>query len=111
MKISRQNYNDVTVIELQGNLDLDNVDQLQDVVAEVISEHKSGIVLDLSNVGFVDGKALETLLWTRDYCDQNSCQLRLAGLEENCAKILEVTRLDGVFDCYTELAEAVKSFA
>jgi len=35
----------------------------------------------------------------------------LAGLDENCAKILEVTRLENEFDRYAELAEAVKSFA
>jgi hypothetical protein len=37
--------------------------------------------------------------------------MRLAGLDENCTKILEITRLDGQFDCYDELAKAVKSFA
>jgi hypothetical protein len=35
----------------------------------------------------------------------------LAGLDENCAKILEVARLENEFDRYAELAEAVKSFA
>ena len=36
---------------------------------------------------------------------------RLAGLDENCAKILEITQLEDKFDRYAELAEAVKSFA
>ena len=59
----------------------------------------------------IDSAGLETLLWTRDYCDENNSQLRLAGLDENCSKILEITRLDKEFDSYAELAEAVKSFA
>jgi hypothetical protein len=37
--------------------------------------------------------------------------LRLAGLDENCSKILEITRLQDEFDCHAELAKAVKSFA
>jgi hypothetical protein len=35
----------------------------------------------------------------------------LAGLDENCVIILEITRLEKEFDRYAELAEAVKSFA
>ncbi len=111
MKIKTQNYNDVTVVELQGELDFDFTEMLKNSISEVIGIHKKGIVLDFSAVGFIDSKGLELLLWIRDYCNQNKTQLRLAGLDENCEKILEVTRLDDEFDRYAELAEAVKSFA
>jgi len=47
----------------------------------------------------------------RDCCLENGRELKLAGLDENCAKILEITRLEEKFDRYAELAEAVKSFA
>ena len=111
MRIKTQDYNDVTVIELQGELDSDSTELLQNTVSEMISADKTGIVLDMSNVGFIDSQGLEKLLWARDYCDDNKCRLRLAGFDENCTKILEVTRLDKEFDHYAELTEAVKSFA
>jgi len=50
-------------------------------------------------------------LWARDYCTENGCEFRLAGLDENCSKILEITRLEKEFEHYPELAAAVKSFA
>jgi anti-anti-sigma factor len=65
----------------------------------------------MSDVGFIDSAGLEQLLSVRDYCNENDCQLRLAGLDETLMKILEVTRLENEFECYAELAEAVKSFA
>lgn len=111
MKVKKQNYNDVSVAELQGELDVDSVETLREVVGQIIAEGKAGIVLDLKGTGFIDSAGLETLLWARDYCDDNNCQLRLAGLDENCSKILELTRLDTEFDCYAELSGAVKSFA
>jgi len=111
MRVKTQDYNEVTVIELQGELDGDSTELLQNTISEIISSHKAGIVLDMSNVGFIDSLGLEKLLWARDYCDENKCQLRLAGFDENCRKILEVTRLEKEFDHYAELAEAVKSFA
>ncbi len=111
MRIHRQDYNDVTVIELQGELDGEVAEPLKSAITEAIANQRMGLVVNMSDISFVDGQGLELLLWVRDYCRQNKTQLRLAGLDENCAKILEITRLHDEFDCHAELAEAVKSFA
>jgi anti-anti-sigma factor len=110
MRIRTQDYNNVTVVEMQGELDGDFAEQLRNTISDVITTSKTGIVLDIRAVGFIDSKGLEQLLWARDYCNENKRGIRIAGLDENCAKILEITRLDNEFDCYTELSEAVKSF-
>ena len=111
MKIRTQDYNDVTVVELQGDLDSDSAELFQNAITDIIAKRKAGIVLDMSAVGFIDSQGLEQLLWARDYCNENKRELRLAGLDENCVKILEVTRLENEFDRYAELSQAVKSFA
>ena len=111
MKVRAQDYNDVTVVELQGEFDGDAIELFQNTITDIIAKHKAGIVLDMSGVGFVDSQGLEQLLWSRDYCSENKSEIRLAGLDENVGKILEITRLESEFDRYAELAEAVKSFA
>ena len=111
MRIRTQDYSDVTVVELQGEFDGDSGELFQSTISDIIPKRRSGIVLDMSGVGFVDSQGLEQLLWSRDYCNENKRELRLAGLDENLTKILEVTRLENEFDRYAELAEAVKSFA
>ncbi|MBP7049545.1 MAG: STAS domain-containing protein [Phycisphaerae bacterium] len=111
MRIRRQDYDEVTVVELQGEIDGEVVEPLRNAVTEIAGGQRKGIVLDMSDVSFLDSQGLELLLWVRDYCRQNKIQLRLAGLDENCCKILEITRLQDEFDCHAELAEAVKSFA
>jgi anti-sigma B factor antagonist len=111
MKIKTQDYNDLTVVELHGELTVDFVDMLKNTMNDLVARQKFGIVLDLSNIGFIDSKGLECLLWLRDYCRENSCALKLAAITENCAKILEITRLEKEFDRYGELAQAVKSLA
>jgi anti-anti-sigma factor len=111
MRIRTQDYNNVTVVELQGELDGDFTELLQDTITDIITTNRTGIVLDMSSVGFIDSQGLEELLWVRDYCNENKRGVRLAGLDENCVKILEITRLENEFDRYTELSEAVKSFA
>jgi anti-anti-sigma factor len=111
MKIRTQDYNNVAVVILQGEFDSDVAELFRNTITGIITKPKTGIVLDMSGVGFIDSAGLEQLLWARDYCSENKCELRLAGLDENCAKVMEITRLASEFDCYTELAQAVKSFA
>jgi len=111
MKVKIQDYNDVTVVELQGELDGDVIELFRNTITDIIARHKTCIVLDMSGVGFIDSQGLEQLLWSRDYCNENKRELRLAGLDENCKRILEITQLENEFEHYSELAEAVKSFA
>ena len=110
MKIETQNYKNVTVVELQGEFIAEAMKAFQDTTSSSIATGTTGIVLDMTNVGFIDSISLEQLLWLQSYCGQNNCQLKIAGLDENCTKIFEITRLDSQFDTYSELAEAVKSF-
>jgi anti-sigma B factor antagonist len=110
MRIKTQDYNEVTVIELQGELDGEMSGTLRNTMTDIVTGGKAGVVLHISGVGFIDSEGLELLLWAKEYCAENHCQLRIAGLDENCSKILEVTRLESEFDLYAELAEAVKSF-
>lgn len=111
MKIRIQDYNEVAVVEMQGELNIDSIELFKNTTSNITTAHKAGIVLDMSNVSFIDSAGLEQLLYVRDYCNDNNCQLRLAGLDETLMKILEVTRLENEFACHAELAEAVKSFA
>ena len=110
MKISHQDYNNVTVVELGGEFVEEYCKVFQDTMTELIKKQRSGIVLDMSKVPFIDSSGLGMLLWLRDYCHENKSQLKLAGLDSNITKILEITRLDSKLDRYEELSEAVKSF-
>lgn len=110
MKIKTQVYNDVIVVELQGEFVAEYVQQFKDAISETMSTEPGGIVLDMSKVCFIDSLGLEELLSLRDECNARSCQLKLVGLDENCQKIFVVTRLQNQLDSYEELAEAVKSF-
>jgi anti-anti-sigma factor len=111
MKINTQSYNDVTVIELHGDFTAEFSKSFEDVVREVIEQGAVGIVLDMTHISFIDSLSLEQLLWLRDYCNEQSRQLKIAGLDDTCSKILYVTRLEKKLDTYEELSEAVKSFA
>ena len=111
MKIESQKYSDVMVLRLQGDFTGETLKSLEDETSNAFAAKVSGIVLDMNKVVFIDSQALEYLVELSEKCRENTRQLKVAGLDENCAKILELTGLLPQFDTYTELTEAVKSFA
>jgi len=112
MKITIQDgSHDVVVMALDGELTSDCNEYLKGTVTNVVAAHCKAVVCDVSGVRFVDSQGLELLLWFRDYCQLSLIPFRLAGLDENCAKILQITRLDNEFNCSLQVADAVKSLA
>jgi anti-anti-sigma factor len=109
MKIETQNYDNVTVVELHGDFVAEFIKSFQDTTSSIVAAGTTGIVIDMTNVGFVDSLGLEQLLWLSDSCSENNRQFKIAGLDENCTKIFEITRLDSRFDTYNEVSQAVKS--
>ena len=111
MKIESQKYGDVMVLQLQGDFTGESLKSLEDETSNAFASKISGIVLDMHKVVFIDSKALEFLVELAEKCRENTRQLKLACLDENCTKILELTGLLPQFDTYVELTESVKSFA
>jgi anti-anti-sigma factor len=111
MKIESQKYNDIIVLQLQGEFTAEALKAFEDAASNAIASRVSGIVLDMSKVSFIDSQALEHLLDLSEKCREHTRQFKIAGLDEQCSKIFEITRLLPQFDTYSELTEAVKSFA
>jgi anti-anti-sigma factor len=112
MRLDVQKYNQIAVLSLQGEFTHEAVKAFEDAASSLLAESEiTGIVLDMSKVVFFDSAAIEALLEFNDRCRDRLRQLKLAGLDDICRKIFEITRLLGQFDTYDELSEAVKSFA
>jgi anti-sigma B factor antagonist len=112
MKITIQDgSHEVAVVGLDGDLTLDCGEAVKAAVTDLVAGHRKAVVLDASHVRFIDSQGLELLIWVRDYCQLSLIPFRLAGLDENCAKILQITRLDNEFSCSAHVTDAVKSLA
>ena len=109
MTVEVQRNGNVFVVRLAGELSKEACGQLHKTISSTLSEDRAAIVLDMSQIGFIDSKGLELLLWTRDTCRVSSVQFRLVGLGEHCRKILEVTRLAQEFHCADKLSEAIQT--
>ena len=109
MNIRCEDYDHVSVLSVTGELTHDSTDQFRKQVDERLSRKVRFFVVDLEHTTAIDSKGLETLLWVQEQCDERMGQVRLCKPDETCRKVLQITRLDGRFDVFDDVTEAVKT--
>jgi anti-anti-sigma factor len=108
MEIKVEQYGHASVLRCKGEITEDTAQALKQEVEAQLAAKATDIVLDLAEVPFVDSVGLEAMLGLRDELVKQSGQLTLAGVRDNLAKILEITRLEAAFDTVSDCLEAVK---
>jgi len=94
------------VVKLAGELDLYNAPQVRDALAAACSDVPGRVVVDLSEVEFIDSTALGVLIEARTKLDnQRAFLLAAPGLETKRA--LEISGLDRHFNVHDSVSEAL----
>jgi anti-anti-sigma factor len=105
-----EDYNNVCVVSLDGDLS-GEANAIVRKMADERVDHRQIVdfVIDFEKSGFFDSEGLETLIWLKRRCEDLFGQLKLVNLDDNCKKILEITRLEHRFECHPDLPSALKT--
>ena len=110
MPIKAEEYNNVCVVTLDNDLVAEVIENLRKLAEERIDQRQIvDFVIDFEKAGFFDSEGLETLLWLKRRSEDLFGQLKLVNLDDNCKKILEITRLEHRFECHPDLPSALKT--
>lgn len=110
MSLKAEDYNNVCVLALTGDLTGDAIEAVKKTAEDRIDQKQIvDFVIDFEKAGFFDSEGLETLLWLKRRSEDLFGQLKLVNLDENCKKILEITRLGHRFECHPDLPSALKT--
>ncbi len=110
MPVKSDEYNKVCVLTVEGDLSGDECGALRKLVEERINNRQiADFVVDLEKCGFFDSDGLETLLWIKRKTEDLFGQTKLVALDDNCRKILEITRLEHRFETHKDLGNALKT--
>ena len=96
---------DAVVLRLAGELDLYNAADVTAALEELAADSPSRVIIDLSEVAFVDSTALGTLVEARRQMGQNGLVLVAPG--HDVARALEVSGLDQHFTVRGSVDEAL----
>ncbi|MBM3320682.1 MAG: STAS domain-containing protein [Candidatus Eisenbacteria bacterium] len=111
MRIGSEKRAGILVVRLSGALDADAVEDLNAFFRRGDGAGESRVVLDLSELEFVDSSGLGVFVRIMKEARARGGDVRLAGAANEVRKVLELTRLNRVFDCAEDADRAVRSFA
>ena len=107
LAISKELIGEVLVVHVGGDLDVYTAPQLKEALAEVLGADGSSLVLDLSDVHFIDSTALGVLANSLQQARANEGDLRLVMEDPYLLKIFHITGFDGVFAIFPKVADAL----
>jgi anti-sigma B factor antagonist len=101
----------VTVLDLVGKLTIDHdAQRLKDKINSLIQQGRTQIVLNLTDVSYIDSGGLGQLVASYGSVAKTSGGLKLLGVSKRNHDLLSITRLVTLFDAYDSEKEAVESF-
>ena len=112
MNITNKEIDGVSVVALNGRIVLgEESTALREKVKSLLGAGKKRIVLDMSNVTYIDSAGLGILVAAHVSAKKQGAALHLSNLGNKFHDVLQITRLLTVFSVFDTEAEAIKRFA
>jgi anti-anti-sigma factor len=112
MHVDVRKQGDVVIVDLKGKLTAGLGDQiLRETVDELLAESWRKILLNLSEVSFMDSAGLGELVSGLKTAKNLGADLRIVKAGERVKTTLNTARLLPVFEVYEDEAEAIREFA
>ena len=105
LKVYSRNLGDTAILSLQGRLISGETQSLRDAVGA--QSNADAIVLDLSRVTAIDARGLGVMLELRRQTALKGIPFRLMNVNRFTRRVLEITRLDSVFEIIPKAEPAI----
>ena len=111
LKLSSRKAGPVCVIKVSGRLDPgDGPDQLADLVEEFLDKDEISFLLDLRSVTYVSSTGVGSLINTYRAVLKKNGKVKLLSPSQSVKNILSISKLDGVFEIFSDERAALASF-
>ncbi len=111
MKIDTRTVGDVHILDCSGKITLgEGTMAIRNAVREVLKNGGKKIVLNLSEVNYIDSSGIGELVSTYTTVTNQSGQLKLLNLTKKIQELLQITKLLTVFQVYDNEQKAISSF-
>jgi anti-sigma B factor antagonist len=105
--VSRESVGGATVLSVRGEVDVYSAPTLSENLAQLLEEGATAIVVDLSEVAFLDSTGLGALIGARSATEDADGRLAVVCTNDRILKLFTITGLDSVFEIFPTTAEAV----
>lgn len=110
MQIREKKVNDVTVLEIDGEIDLNSSPEMRKKFDELMKNNVAKIVINFQNVNYIDSSGLATIIEMLQRLKKIQGELRMSNLPQKIKNLFEITKIDKLFQMFLTEQEALKDF-
>ena len=110
MNITEREQNGVTVFTLEGRVDSEGAVDMDLALQAATSEGKYKIILDMSQVRYINSAGLRTLADILTQTKENQGELKLVDLHPKVQRVLQIIGFDKFFSIYATVEDALAAF-
>lgn len=108
MEVFTRRVENAVVIDLKGPVDLYSSRQMRSAILEAINTgNVPRVAINLSEVSYIDSSGIASLVEGLQLARAKKCRLVLFGLQHDAREVLELARLDKVFEIRPTELEAL----
>jgi anti-sigma B factor antagonist len=109
LSVARQSVDGIPVLSVKGEVDVYSAPTLSENLNQLLDEGSTTVVVDLTEVAFLDSTGLGALIAARSAADKAGGGLSVVCTQDRVLKLFTITGLDGVFAIFPSVDEAVAS--
>lgn len=111
MELATRSEGNVQVISVSGSLDALTAPELADALASELRDGNTRLVADLGGLDYTSSAGLRVLLNSVKDARNKGGDLRLAAVQPNVKKVLDLSGFMSIMKSFDDVAAAVASFA
>ncbi len=100
----------MTILDISGDIDLANSPAMRKaLLGEIKDKHTPKVLLNLKSVRYIDSSGIASLVEGLKAARDNGARLILYGLSSSVREVLELSRLQKIFEIYDTEEQALAS--
>lgn len=110
LQIGERNVDEVTVLDLQGRLVLDETEHFRRRVDDLVQKDRLKVLLNLKDVTYIDSAGVGMMVGKYLSLRRKGGDVKLLHLSPRSHRVMTITKLLTVFEAFDSEDQAIASF-
>lgn len=110
MEINKREKDQITILDIEGEIDLYNAPEIKDIINQLIEDQKYNVIINLEKVTYIDSSGIGALISSLSNLKKYQGGLKIIKVYASVRKVFELTKLTSFFEIFDSEEEAVSSF-
>lgn len=107
MEIRQSEVNGIKVLDVEGDVNMDNSQELRKVLKQLVKDGVKKLLVDLSGSNYIDSSCLATFIEMRKKMSEMDGHIYISSVSGKVKGIFEVSKVDTLFKIFSSKTEAL----